>query len=115
MFSVNLNKLKVNEAELKAYIYQQLNAIQPYVGESPVSIKMSYNDDKQFEVKILASPEMGDVEVVGTHEDVYSALANAKDALIQSLRHVDFEEDEEGPAERDQEIADIIAGKNHLH
>jgi ribosome-associated translation inhibitor RaiA len=115
MFSVNLESLKVNEAELKAYIYQQLNAIQPWVGESPVSIKMAYNEDKLFEVTILASPEMGEVEVIGTHEDVYSALANAKDALIESLRTVNLVDDDDEPAERDQEIADIMAGKNHLH
>jgi ribosome-associated translation inhibitor RaiA len=115
MFSVNLSKLKVNEAELKAYIYQQLEAIQPYAGDAALSIKMSYDEKKHFQVKILASHEIGDIEAEGHDEDVYSALANAKDALIKSLSSLDFIEEEEFPTERNQEIADILAGKNYLH
>lgn len=115
MFSVNLSKLQVNEAELKAYIYQQLEAIQPYAGEAGLSIKMSYDENKHFQVKILASHEVGDIEAEGSHENVYSALSNAKDALIRSLINLEFIDDEEVPAERAQEIADILAGKNYLH
>lgn len=117
MFTMNLGKLNVNEAELKAYIYQQLNDIQPYVGEAPVAIKMSYTPDKAFLVKIQATHEIGEIEAQGTHEDVYSALSEAKNALIKSFSAIDDAIDaEEGESQRDIELQTLLTNtKKYLH
>lgn len=117
MFSMNLGQLDVNEAELKAYIYQQLNDIQPYVGEAAVAIKMSYTSDKEFFVKMSAAHEVGDIEAQGSHEDVYLAISQAKAALIRNLSAVEDEiEAEEGTGHRDVEIQTILANqKNYIH
>lgn len=84
MFAMNLNKLNVNEAELKAFIYQQLNDIQPFVGEAEVGIKMTYSDN-QFLVRMQATADNGSVEVEGTNENVFTALSQAKHALIRTF------------------------------
>lgn len=118
MFSMNLNKLKVNEAELKAYIYQQLADIEPYVGGNTVSIKMSYNKEEQFEVKINAVHDIGEIEVLGVDDDVYSALSNAKYELLKNLHSFNLIDDEETdqPEERAEQISNILAGgKNNVH
>ena len=116
MFSMNLGKLNVNEAELKAYIYQQLNAIQPYVGEAPVAIKMTYTPDKEFFVKILANHEVGDIEAQGSHEDVYLAISQARDALIKSFSTLDDEVENENEEQREAEIQSIIKNKkDYVH
>lgn len=114
MFAMNLNKLNVNEAELKAFIYQQLNEIQPFVGESEVGIRMTYTDDNQFLVRMQASHEAGDVEVEGSHEDVYSALSQAKQALIRTFSSLDNQEDESEDL-RVSEIQSALAKKDLKH
>lgn len=114
MFAMNLNKLNVNEAELKAFIYQQLNDIQPFVGEAEVGIKMTYTPENQFLVRIQASHDDGDVEVEGTHADVYSALSQAKHALIRTFSSLD-NQTEEIDEERDQEIESVLTKKEVKH
>ncbi len=116
MFAMNLNKLNVNEAELKAFIYQQLNEIQPFVGESEVGIKMTYTPENQFLVRMQASHEAGDVEVEGTNEDVYSALSQAKHALIRTFSSLDnTESEEETDEKRDVEIQSVLTKKDVKH
>ena len=116
MFAVNLGKLNINEAELKAYIYQQLNDIQPYVGEAPIAIKMTYTDDEEFLVKIMADHEVGEIEAQGSHTDVYSAIQQAKTALIRSFSAIDDEVETEAHEKRDEEIQSIIkSNKNYIH
>jgi ribosome-associated translation inhibitor RaiA len=117
MFAMNLGKLNVNEAELKAYIYQQLNDIQPYVGEAPVAIKMTYTNENEFFVKILANHEIGEIEAQGSHADVYSAISQAKQALIRSFSALDDEVESEEIDQRDAEIQSIInnTSKNNIH
>ncbi len=116
MFALNLNKLNVNEAELKAFIYQQLNDIQPFVGDCEVGIKMTYTPEQQFLVRMQASNEAGDVEVEGTNENVYTALSQAKHALIRTFSTLDTTEAEEiEEIERDSEIEQMLSKKDVKH
>ncbi len=116
MFAMNLNKLNVNEAELKAFIYQQLNDIQPFVGDCEVGIKMTYTPDQQFLVRMQASHEAGDVEVEGTNENVFTALTQAKHALIRTFSTLDTSEIEDGEeTERDVEIEQLLTKKEVKH
>ena len=114
MFAMNLNKLNVNEAELKAFIYQQLNEIQPFVGEAEVGIKMTYTPDNQFLVRMQATNQDGSVEVEGTHENVYTALSTAKHALIRTFSTLDAEEDE-SDEQREAEIQSMTTKKEVKH
>ncbi len=116
MFAMNLNKLNVNEAELKAFIYQQLNDIQPFVGDCEVGIKMTYTPDNQFLVRMQASHEAGDVEAEGANENVFTALSTAKHALIRTFSTLDTSEAEDEEIEqRDSEINQMLAKKDIKH
>ena len=114
MFAMNLNKLNVNEAELKAFIYQQLNDIQPFVGEAEVGIKMSFSDN-QFLVRMQATVDTGSVEVEGTNENVYSALSEAKHALIRTFTSREIEEEEGADEDRNMELESAMAKKDVKH
>lgn len=89
MFALNLGQLNINEAELKAYIYQQLNDMHPYVGDSPISIKMAYTADEKFVVKMVFDHEAGAIEAQSTGNDIFNAISNAKSALIRSVHSLD--------------------------
>ncbi|MCB9072815.1 MAG: hypothetical protein H6623_04270 [Bdellovibrionaceae bacterium] len=89
MFAMNLDKLNINEAELKAYIYQQLNDMEPYVGGVPVTIKMAYTKDGEFIVKMHASHDVGDIEAESSGTDIFRAISEAKHALIRSVTSLD--------------------------
>lgn len=115
MFAMNLDKLNINEAELKAYIYQQLNDMQPYVGDSPVAIKMAYTTDGQFIVKMHTSHDIGDVEAESSGEDIFNAISKAKFALIRSVTTLDNAIDQE-PAKEDESLYEALLGtKRVLH
>lgn len=90
MFSMNLGKLNINEAELKAYIYQQLNDIQPYIDDDePIAIKMAYSEDDGFIVKMQYHFDGENIEAESTGEDIYNAISRAKAAFIKSLHSLD--------------------------
>ena len=90
MFTLNLGQLDINEADLKAYIYQQLNDIEPYIGSASVAIKMAYTeDDEQFVVQMVFDHEAGSIEAECVGSDIFSALSKAKATLIQNVHSLD--------------------------
>lgn len=89
MFAMNLGKLNINEAELKAYIYQQLNDIQPYIGEEPVAIKMALTENGEFVVKMQYQHDSGEIATETTAEDIFNAISRAKEAFIRSITSLD--------------------------
>lgn len=97
MFAMNLGKLNINEAELKAYIYQQLNDIQPYIGDEPVAIKMALTENGEFVVKMQYQHDGGEIATETTGEDIFSAISSAKTAFIRSITSLDnaFEMEEQ--------------------
>lgn len=112
MFAVNLDKLNVSEAELKAYIYQQLHDIESHLGEIPIGIKMT-SSGNDFVVKMSASLEMGDIEAQGTGEDIFGALSKAKEALVHCIAEMN---DSMEPDVRDDKINTILTQKKEpLH
>lgn len=107
MFSLNLDKLNVNEAELKAYIYQQLNDIEAFLGPQPISIKMT-SSGKDFIAKMSVSHELGEINAEGTGDTVYAALSKAKEAVIQVLAEMN---DSVEPEVRETKIQSILTQK----
>lgn len=89
MFTMNLGKLNINEAELKAYIYQQLHDIQPYIGDESIAIKMAYSEDDGFIVKMQYNFEGANIEAESSAEDIFNAISRAKDAFIRNLHSLD--------------------------
>ena len=63
-----------------------------------------------------ASHEAGDVEVEGTNENVFTALTQAKYALIRTFSTLDTSEVEDGEeTERDVEIQQLLTKKEVKH
>lgn len=107
MFAVNLDKLNVSEAELKAYIYQQLNDIESYWGELPIEIKMTSSGD-EYIVKMSVSHELGHIESQGQSESIFDALSKAKEALVHCMADL---QDSIEPEARDEQIQSILSNK----
>lgn len=89
MFAMNLGKLNINEAELKAYIYQQLNDIQPYIGDAPVAIKMAYTENGEYIVKMQYVHDGGEIEAESSGGDIFNAISKAKTAFIRTLNSLE--------------------------
>ncbi|MCC6136988.1 MAG: hypothetical protein IT287_00010 [Bdellovibrionaceae bacterium] len=96
MFAMNLNKLNINEAELKAYILQQLNDMEPYIGDEPVAIKMAYTEDDEYIVKMIFRHEGGDIQAEGSGSDIFNAISKTKEAFIRTITSFEnaYESDE---------------------
>lgn len=99
MFAVNLATLNINEAELKAFIYQQLNDIQPYIGEDEVAIRMALTETGEFVVKMQYQHDAGEIAAETTGADIFNAISQAKTAFIRSITSLanvsDMDEQEE--------------------
>jgi ribosome-associated translation inhibitor RaiA len=116
MFTMNLDKLNINEAELKAFIYQQLNDMEPYVGSEAVAIKMAYTNEGRFVVKMQASHEIGNIEAESTGEDIFNAISQAKFALIRSVTSLDAAiENEVHELVDETAIENLIPEKRIIH
>lgn len=85
MFAMNLDKLNINEAELKAYILQQLNDMEPYIGDEPVAIKMAYTEDDEYVVKMIFRHEGGNIAAESTAKDIFNAISRAKESFIRTI------------------------------
>lgn len=107
MFAVNLDKLNVSEAELKAYIYQQLNDIESHLGEIPIAVKMT-SSGAEYIAKMSVSHEMGDVESEGRSDNIFDALSKAKEALVHCIADM---VDSAEPEVRDNKIRSILSTK----
>lgn len=96
MFALNLGQLNINEAELKAYIYQQLNDIQPYIGNATVAIKMAYTEEDQFIVKMIFNHHAGAIEAESSEPDIFNAISKAKTTLIKNMHSLNRALEDEG-------------------
>lgn len=89
MFAMNLGKLNINEAELKAFIYQQINDMQPYIGDGTIAIKMAYTDAGRFIVKVISENDAGAIEAESVGEDLFNAISQAKVAFIKHMSSIE--------------------------
>jgi len=105
MIKINAKDLQIDEKEVSAYIQQQMMDLSPHLEEkSALQVRLT-QVDKGFEAELTAFREEGEVQTIGWHEDIYDAIKNAKEGLLEYFVEV---ESENNPRDRDNKI-------NHIH
>jgi ribosome-associated translation inhibitor RaiA len=113
------NLPEATDRELKAYIYQQLMEIQPYLlNDSQVAVTVSLKHQrpkkkKHFLVTLSAKLEDGRMETEGQDGDVYQAFGKAKDLMLLQL--AELQNALMDPAEREVEVQTALAGGFTVH
>lgn len=101
MVKIHTNEAGIDEKEISAYIQQQMVDLTPHLEEkSALQIKLKKIGDG-FEVELTAILNQGEIQTVGWNENIYHAIRNAKDGLLEYFVHV---ADEENPNQRDEKI-----------
>lgn len=111
------------DPELKAYIYQHLMDIQPYLlANAQVAVLVQRaegetsqieNDEQDFLVTLVATLNEGRMEAEGQHEDIYEAFNKAKESMIHQLAEI--QNSMMDPAEREVEVRAALNGTYTLH
>lgn len=107
-----------NDPELKAYIYQHLVDLQPYLApESQVAVLVGQDsgDDGETEHALTLVATLGDyrLEAEGQDEDIYAAFMMAKSKMLHQLE--DWYTSSVDTSERDNEIQAVIEGRHMIH
>ncbi len=110
------------DPELKAYIYQHLMDIQPYLlANAQVAVLVTRaddesqieNDGQDYLVTLVATLNEGRMEAEGQHEDIYEAFNKAKVTMIHQLAEI--QNSMIDPAEREVEVRAALDGTYTLH
>jgi ribosome-associated translation inhibitor RaiA len=111
------------DPELKAYIYQHLMDIQPYllanaqvavlVQRAEADVTQSESDELDYVVTLVATLNEGRMEAEGQNADIYEAFNKAKDVMIHQLAEV--QNSMMDPAEREVEVRAALDGTYTLH
>ncbi len=108
-----------NDPELKAYIYQHLVDLEPYLApESQVAVlvgqETSEDGDTQEHALTLVAT-LGDyrIEAEGQDVDIYKAFIAAKQKMLSQLE--DWYATSMDHNERDNEIQAVIEGRYLIH
>lgn len=112
MIAINLDKLNVNEAELKAFIHQKVDEIQQFADGVPVAMKMTTTKDGQFSVKIVASHDIGDIQAEGVSDSIFEAITKAKEVIMSYFTEISNVVPDN---ERDVEIRSLMNGPKYIH
>lgn len=103
------------DPELKAYIYQHLMDMQPYLlANAQVAVLVTRaEDDESHLVTLVATLNEGRMEAEGQHEDIYEAFNKAKVTMIHQLAEI--QNSMIDPAEREVEVRAALDGTYTLH
>ncbi len=108
-----------NDLELKAFIYQHLVDLQPFLGsESQIAVLVGQNertDGAPKEHALMLVATLGDyrLEAEGQDEDVYQAFILAKRKMLVQLEN--WYASSVDTRERDNEIQAVIEGRHLIH
>lgn len=110
-----------NDPELKAFIYQHLVDLQPYLSpESQIAVLLPQteildSDEEEEEESLSLVATLGDyrLEAHGHGDDLYDAFLNAKKKMLDQLE--DWFLSSVDSSERDNEIQAVIEGRHLLH
>ncbi|MCB0378740.1 MAG: hypothetical protein KDD33_09630 [Bdellovibrionales bacterium] len=113
MYKVNLESLSINEKEVSAYVQQQMMDLAPHVDPSkPIEVNL-IETDRGFEVELTANHLEGFVQTVGADKNLFTAIRNAKEGLLQYFVEL---EDELEPHKREQVLSHYNRhGNIYLH
>jgi ribosome-associated translation inhibitor RaiA len=107
-----------NDPELKAYIYQNLVDLQPYLApESQVSVLVGQEDGEEGETEhsLTLVATLGDyrLEAEGQNPDIYEAFMLAKRKMLSQLE--EWYVSSIDSSERDNEIQAVLEGRHMIH
>lgn len=113
MIKLNTNDAQIDEKEVTAYIQQQMAELTPHLEEqTAVQVKLTPVDDG-YEAEVTAHHPDGDVQTIGWHEDLFDAIKNAKEGLLEYIVET---EDEMNPRLREEKIQHLRRNGNlYLH
>ena len=109
-----------SDREFKAYIYQQLVDVQPYLEpESQISVLVQVEQDEEASngltiiLSLVASIGEYKLESEGRSSDMYEAFATAKRTMVAELEQ--YYNAAIDSNERESEIRTMLAGGHTLH
>lgn len=108
-----------NDPELKAYIYQNLVDLQPYLApESQVAVLIGQDsgedgDLPRHALTLVATLGGYRLEAKGQDEDIYAAFMMAKRKMLSQLE--DWHTTSSDSSARDNEIQALIEGRHLIH
>jgi ribosomal subunit interface protein len=105
---MNYTNLQNVNAEIRAYIYQQLADIEQLLPEgSEISIFINDNDKKKIETNIKIETPFGEIHAFEESPDIFESLSQAKENLVKQLSEIHRATGEQDP-ETDQLIQAIV-------
>ena len=115
-----------NDREFKAYIYQQLVDLQPFLDpDSQISVLVQldpneenadgsdHEDEMSIGLSLVATVGEYQIEAEGRDHDMYEAFALAKQAMIHQIE--EFYSAAIDTNEREAEIRSMLTGASTIH
>lgn len=106
-----------NDPELKAYIYQHLVDLQPYLApESQIAVLVGQADDggtSEHALTLVATLDGYRLETEAQDEDIYEAFLLAKRKMLQQLE--EWYASSIDTNERNNEIQAVLEGRYLIH
>ncbi len=83
MLKIDTHGTTINEKEVVAYVQQQMVDLAPHLEDkSSLEVKLSQKN-QIFQAELTAFHEEGEIQTVGMNEDLFDAIRNAKEGLLQ--------------------------------
>ena len=113
MVKIDSQDAKIDQKEVTAYIQQQMADLAPHLTEK-ASLQVRLIQKKEmYEAEVTAYEEESEIQTVGIDSDVFDAIKNAKEGLLEYFVEV---ESELRPHERDEKINYLSKhGSLYLH
>lgn len=113
MIEFETNDTKINQKEISAYVQQQMLDLTPHLNDkSAIEVRVLKSQD-DFVVEVAISDDEGEIQTLGRHPDIFNAIRNAKDGLMEYFMEM---ENQANPHLRDEKI-NILSqqGNFYLH
>ncbi len=101
MIKIDALDAHIDEKDVSAFIQQQMVDLTPHLSEEAALQIRLVKKKKGFEVELTAFEEAGEVQTIGFHTDLYDAIRNAKEGLLEYFVEVEESLD---PKARDEKI-----------
>lgn len=113
MIKIDAIGTQIDKKEVTAFIQQQMQDLSPHMPEkSSLQVRLVKRKEN-YEVEITAFEEEGEIQTIGRNTDIFDAIRNAKEGLLEYYVEV---EDQINPHLRDEKINFISRNGNlYLH
>lgn len=113
MIQIDAKGATIDEKEVTAFVQQQLMELADHLSDkSSLQVRLTQRKDG-FEAELTAFEEEGEIQTVGRHKDIFDAIRNAKEGLLDYFVEV---EDQLNPRRREDKINFMSRNGNfYLH